>query len=363
MIRKILALLLFIFFSYAYGQSVISGKPLEFNLMDYQGPKTQKDFQNRFMLLAFGYTSCPDICPMTLSQINESLDKMPKDVAEKLVPVFVNIDPVNSTPESLRAYVEFFDERFVGLTGSIESVRNLTNQLGATFGYRLDGKKLDNPELGMMYTVYHSTLIYLIGPDGRLLDTYDYQIDPADLALKVSASINPKAYSPVDSTPKTITSISKQIAVKKSGSKTEHVEACALPEGFNESKSNFNLEEIKEVKSSGAKVELLNLWAMWCAPCRKELPLLNEFKASGTSMGVITLNLGDDEEKFFKFLEDQKLKSIDKYAYPKMDLLRKLGGIGLPFNALFVDGKQVAFKNGIIKTTDDLNSYAKCMAK
>ncbi|CCG19002.1 putative cytochrome maturation protein [Taylorella asinigenitalis 14/45] len=357
MIRLLMAMLLLLSTPILSAQSAIQGKPLEFKLMDNLGTKTEVDFKGKYMILAFGYTSCPDICPMTLAQINEALDKIPNDVAQNIVPVFVNIDPVNSTPETLNAYVDYFDERFVGLTGSIESVQSLTNQLGATFGYRLDGKKLEEPKLGMMYTVYHSTLIYLIGPDSKLIDTYDYQIAPEDLANKVTVAIAPNITNEREPEKKKITSISKQVAHKRSE------KACALPEGFKEAKTGFELSQIDAIKSSGKKVELLNMWALWCAPCRKELPVLHEFKKHSSEMGVITLNLADGEGKITKFFDEQKFVHLDKFTYPKMDLLRKLGGIGLPFNALFVDGKQVAFKNGIIKETESLSEYANCVAK
>ena len=65
--------------------------------------------------------------------------------------------------------------------GSAQNIRALADQLGATYGYRLDGKKLEKPEKGVPYSVYHSALIYLISPDRRLVDVYDYQLGPEAL--------------------------------------------------------------------------------------------------------------------------------------------------------------------------------------
>ena len=159
------------------------GRAIHFDLEHVKGKVTQDAFPGKYLLLAIGYSSCPDICPTTLFEFGEVMQALKNPDA--IVPVFVTIDPVNDSPERLDQYVRFFDERIVGLTGTMKNIRALSDILGATFGYRLDGKKLENPEPGVPYSVYHSALIYLIGPDRKLADVYDYQMGPEGLTQEL----------------------------------------------------------------------------------------------------------------------------------------------------------------------------------
>lgn len=157
----------------------VMGRRITFDLEDEKGKVTQDSFRDKYLLLAVGYSSCPDICPTTLFEYGEVMKALKNPDA--IVPVFVTIDPVNDDAKRLGTYVRFFDERIVGLAGSAQNIRALADQLGATYGYRLDGKKLEKPEKGVPYSVYHSALIYLISPDRRLVDVYDYQLGPEAL--------------------------------------------------------------------------------------------------------------------------------------------------------------------------------------
>ncbi len=159
------------------------GRAIHFDLEHVKGKVTQDAFPGKYLLLAIGYSSCPDICPTTLFEFGEVMQALKNPDA--IVPVFVTIDPVNDSAERLDQYVRFFDERIVGLTGSMKNIRALADILGATFGYRLDGKKLEKPEPGVPYSVYHSALIYLIGPDRKLADVYDYQMGPEGLTQEL----------------------------------------------------------------------------------------------------------------------------------------------------------------------------------
>lgn len=159
------------------------GRAIHFDLESVKGKVTQDAFPGKYLLLAIGYSSCPDICPTTLFEFGEVMQALKNPDA--IVPVFVTIDPVNDSAERLDQYVRFFDDRIVGLTGSMKNIRALADILGATFGYRLDGKKLEKPEPGVPYSVYHSALIYLIGPDRKLVDVFDYQVGPEGLTQEL----------------------------------------------------------------------------------------------------------------------------------------------------------------------------------
>jgi len=101
------------------GKALIGGP---FALVDQHGKKvTDRDFRGRYMLIFFGFTHCPDICPAELQVISASLDELgPK--AEEVVPIFVTLDPERDTPEVMADYVKNFGSRFVGLTGSAEAI-------------------------------------------------------------------------------------------------------------------------------------------------------------------------------------------------------------------------------------------------
>jgi len=170
------------------------GRAIHFDLESVKGKVTQDAFPGKYLLLAIGYSSCPDICPTTLFEFGEVMQALKNPDA--IVPVFVTIDPVNDSAERLDQYVRFFDDRIVGLTGSMKNIRALADILGATFGYRLDGKKLEKPEPGVPYSVYHSALIYLIGPDRKLADVYDYQMGPEGLTQELDRVLGEPAKAP-----------------------------------------------------------------------------------------------------------------------------------------------------------------------
>ncbi|WP_071057720.1 SCO family protein [Pelistega sp. MC2] len=351
-------------------------KQITFDLEDIHGKVTQESYPGKYLLLAVGYTSCPDICPTTLYEYGLAMKAIKHP--EKIVPIFVSIDPVNDTAESMHAYTSYFDERIVGLTGKMENIKDLAKQLGATFGYRLNGKKVDIPTKGTSYTVYHSALIYLINPNHELVDVYDYQIgdkgltEALDKALSDNSSPEKKAMvSSADtslpkeekavatSTPAT-TATASNVENTHTDTTLNQQQACELPKGFTEHKQDILLKDVYP-QAKDAPVALVNLWALWCAPCRIELPILNNFASTEKNMPLYTINLGDKEEDINKLFADQKLSALNNYSVKGLSLLRQLGGKGLPFNALFIQGKQIAIKNGIIEETESLKAYAQCI--
>ena len=126
-------------------------------------PARDEDFRGRYMLVFFGFTHCPDICPTTLDKIGRTLSAL-GDGAAKIAPIFISVDPARDTPEIVGDYVAFFDKRIVGLTGSAEQVAQ------AAKAYKIYFQKieLENGE----YTVDHTTLVYFMGPDGKFRSIY-----------------------------------------------------------------------------------------------------------------------------------------------------------------------------------------------
>jgi protein SCO1 len=147
-----------------------------FALIDQNGrTRTDKDFRGRFMLVYFGYTNCPDVCPTTLAEMGDALGQL--GGGKRIAPIFVTVDPARDTPRVLKTYVKSFGENFIGLTGNPKAIATVTSE------YRVYFRKQDLPTGG--YAMDHSSTIYLIGPDGKFLDHYDESIGPDGLAKEL----------------------------------------------------------------------------------------------------------------------------------------------------------------------------------
>jgi protein SCO1/2 len=152
-----------------------------YRLTDQVGqPRGSADFRGKYVLIYFGYSFCPDVCPATLGVISEALDKMGKD-ADRIVPVFITIDPARDTPAILKHYMAAFGPRFVGLTGSETEIAAVEKQ------FRVYAEKAPLP--GGKYGMDHSSVLYLMGPDGKLVSFYDELISPDALAKELRAKI------------------------------------------------------------------------------------------------------------------------------------------------------------------------------
>ena len=145
-------------------------------------------FKDKYLLVAFGFTSCPDVCPTTLYEFAQML-KIVK-APEKIQPVFISIDPLRDDSERLNQYTGYFDKRIVGLTGAMADIEATAKRYSATFGYRHNGKKVVPPDLPEGYTVYHSTMIYLLSPERELIDAFDYQSGADKLARDIDKAIS-----------------------------------------------------------------------------------------------------------------------------------------------------------------------------
>jgi cytochrome oxidase Cu insertion factor (SCO1/SenC/PrrC family) len=147
-----------------------------FTLVDHTGKTvTDKDYRGKFMLVFFGYTFCPDVCPTELNTVGAALDKM-GPAAEKVVPIFVTVDPQRDTVDKLKSYVADFHPRLVGLTGSEEQVA------AAAKAYKVYYKKVGAEKASADYLLDHSSYIYLMGPDGAFVTHFPFGITPEKMA-------------------------------------------------------------------------------------------------------------------------------------------------------------------------------------
>jgi protein SCO1/2 len=155
----------------AVGTPSIGG---DFTLVDQNG-KTRRaeDFRGKLMLIYFGYTYCPDVCPTELQTMGDALDLL-GDKQEAVQPIFVTIDPERDTPEQLRLYAGSFHPRLVALTGSKEQVA------AAARAYKVYYAK--RPQEGGDYLMDHSSFVFLMGRDGKYLAHFGPGTTPEQMA-------------------------------------------------------------------------------------------------------------------------------------------------------------------------------------
>jgi protein SCO1/2 len=125
-------------------------------------PVTDTDFRGKYMLVYFGYTYCPDVCPTTLNAVADALDKLgPK--ADKIKPLFITVDPKRDTPAVVKQFAAAFGTRIEGLTGSAAQIATVAKEYRVYYAEHRTGPGPDD------YTMDHSSVLYLMGPDGRFI--------------------------------------------------------------------------------------------------------------------------------------------------------------------------------------------------
>jgi len=158
------------------GEAQIGGP---FTLVDHTGAVvTQADYKGKAMLIYFGFAYCPDICPTSLQVMAEALDQLTEEQRVQFQPLLISVDPERDTPQSLARYVDspVFPANLIGLTGSEEQVRQVAS------AYRVYYRRFEDEDTLAAYTMDHSSLIYLMGRDGRFLEVFSPQATPAELA-------------------------------------------------------------------------------------------------------------------------------------------------------------------------------------
>lgn len=138
-----------------------------FAVLDQHGnPFTEGGLRGKWSLLFFGYTHCPDICPLTLSVIKQVYEQLAQSGdADDVQVLFATVDPERDTPEKLSSYLAYFNPDFIGLGGTAEQVQNLARRIGVIY---MRGE--ENTAGG--YLVDHTASVFLIDPRGRLLSIF-----------------------------------------------------------------------------------------------------------------------------------------------------------------------------------------------
>lgn len=154
-----------------------------FTLTDSAGKTvTDRDFRGKFMLVYFGYTFCPDVCPTTLNQVAVALDKLGAK-GDRVQALFVSVDPRRDTPEVIRQYTAAFSPRLLGLTGTAEQIAAAAKAYRVYYAEHRTG---DGP---LDYTMDHSSILYLMGPDGQFVAPIRADADGADMAAAIASAM------------------------------------------------------------------------------------------------------------------------------------------------------------------------------
>jgi protein SCO1/2 len=159
----------------------------DFRLADHHSqPFTLADLRDRWSLIFFGFTHCPDVCPGTLfelQKVKENLEQQLQAETEQPQILFISVDPERDTPAKLEQYLAYFDPGFIGIVAEPAQLQPLTRQLG--IAYRVE----DHEPGALQYDVAHSASILLTDPQGRLFGIFTPPHDAAKISADLMAII------------------------------------------------------------------------------------------------------------------------------------------------------------------------------
>jgi protein SCO1/2 len=148
----------------------------DFTLPTSTGEKMSlSDFRGKYVVLFFGYTYCPDVCPTTLSDLQQMLKTLGAERADEVQVVMVSVDPERDTPEQLASYLNFFDPSYIGMTGTVEEIQPVASQFGVFFERQPGSENTD-------YLVDHTSAVTVIDPEGYVRVIFTYGVKGAEMA-------------------------------------------------------------------------------------------------------------------------------------------------------------------------------------
>lgn len=153
----------------------------DFTLQSANGPVSLEDYRGKLVLIYFGYTYCPDICPTTLVEMAAILKELGEQ-ASRLQPLFISVDPERDTGQVLKTYTAFFDPRILGLNGPPALVRRAADNFKIRYAkVREPGTPADR------YAVDHSAGMILLGPDGQFIKKFAFATPVDEISRQISA--------------------------------------------------------------------------------------------------------------------------------------------------------------------------------
>lgn len=155
----------------------------DFVLQGADGPVALSAYRGKVVLLYFGYTFCPDVCPTALSLLAQAMSGLTPDELKNIQGIFISIDPERDTMEVLKAYSPFFHPQIVGASGTVEQVANVAQQYGASY-------MKQKPDSDGRYAVDHSSFTYVIDTEGKLSAVLAHGTPPQKIVEKVRALLD-----------------------------------------------------------------------------------------------------------------------------------------------------------------------------
>lgn len=151
----------------------------DFSLESASGPVALSDYRGKLVLVYFGYTYCPDICPTSLAATAGGLNLLTPDELAKVAMIFVSVDPKRDTPARLKEYAEFFHPAIIGATGTPEDIAEIAKRYGVFYAEQ----KVETAGGG--YVVDHSSDTFVIAPDGALVAKIAHETPPDQVAVAI----------------------------------------------------------------------------------------------------------------------------------------------------------------------------------
>lgn len=155
----------------------------DFSLQSINGPVSLSDFKGKVVLLYFGYTWCPDICPTNLALMSAAFSEMDPEQLKHVQGIFISVDPNRDGVERLSEYTNFFHENIMGITGSEAEIAELAARYGVAY-------RLFNQDSATDYVVDHSSETYVIDTSGQWVDSLPHAAPPEDITKAILANFS-----------------------------------------------------------------------------------------------------------------------------------------------------------------------------
>lgn len=155
----------------------------DFVLQSAEGPVSLANYKDKVIVLYFGYTFCPDVCPTSLGLLSLALQKLNKDELEKVQAFFISVDPERDTVEKLKTYAAAFHPGIKGITGTPEQIAEIAKRYGVMY------MKVDLPNSAMKYSVDHSSRYYVVDSNGKIKNFIEHGTEPDKIAAILRATM------------------------------------------------------------------------------------------------------------------------------------------------------------------------------
>lgn len=182
--RYLLAAALLTLCAGAGGSATGYGRGGDFTLNGPDGPLSLSDLRGKVVLMFFGYTSCPDVCPMSLARIDACFSALNDEERDRVRALFITLDPERDTPERLEKYTRYFDPNIIGLRDDTKAIDAVTRQYGIKYS------KDEMPGSALGYSISHPSDIFLLDAKGQLVEAIPHDAKPTHILARVRDLLN-----------------------------------------------------------------------------------------------------------------------------------------------------------------------------